>query len=178
MISSVFGFGAHGNAAVRFFSASFNAEKSANISCPFQPALEFAAMLRHKSFAAPLRILKSVQTPVGSLALVAYLFFPVPKFDLQTSPRFDCRRHIHESLAPALTARIARALPQTTTWHIEIDPDDPDSQDLLFRYPELVWGDSYLRPVVKIELGARSDTDPSTRPEIQPYLTEALRDEV
>jgi hypothetical protein len=32
----------------------------------------------------------------------------------------------------------------------------------------------YLRPVVRIEPGARSDTEPSETPEIRPYLAEAL----
>lgn len=41
------------------------------------------------------------------------------------------------------------------------------------------WGDTaYVRPVVKIELGARSDTEPSATPEIAPYLADVFPDEV
>ena len=37
---------------------------------------------------------------------------------------------------------------------------------------------AYVRPVVKIELGARSDTEPSASPEIAPYLADVFPDEV
>ena len=33
---------------------------------------------------------------------------------------------------------------------------------------------AYVQPVVKIELGARSDTEPSETPQIRPYLSEAF----
>lgn len=46
-----------------------------------------------------------------------------------------------------------------------------DRQTLLFEYPRAS-PDSYLRPVVKIELGARSDTEPTETPEIRPYLAD------
>ena len=46
--------------------------------------------------------------------------------------------------------------------------EDPDGQTLLFHYPESLAGTAaYLRPVVKIEMGARSDVEPSGKPLIQ-----------
>ena len=54
----------------------------------------------------------------------------------------------------------------------------PDAQTLLFEYPAAFPAGPYLRTVVKIKLGARSDTDPSATPEIQPYLAEALPGEL
>lgn len=94
--------------------------------------------------------------------------------DLKTA----CQRYIRESLAPALVTRIGNALPRSVDWHLDNDADDPDTQTLLFQYPWAVQQGSYIRPVVKIELGARSDTDPSSNPEIKPYLAEALPGEL
>lgn len=52
---------------------------------------------------------------------------------------------------------------------------DPDGQTLLFNYPGTLTGTAaYLRPVVKIEMGARSDTEPSASPMIRPYLADAF----
>jgi len=88
--------------------------------------------------------------------------------------RAACQRHIREVMAPALTARCEQTLPKSLLVGIENDADDPDGQTLLFAYPRVLGGDGYIRPVVRIELGARSDADPSTNPSIQPYLAEAL----
>ena len=94
--------------------------------------------------------------------------------DLKTA----CQRYIRESLAPRLAARLGNTLPRSAEWHLDNDADDSDAQTLLFQYPVAVQRDSYIRPVVKIELGASSDTDPSANPEIQPYLAEALPGEL
>ena len=45
---------------------------------------------------------------------------------------------------------------------------------MLFHYPSAYADAAYVRSVVKIELGARSDTDPHTTPQIQPYLGEVF----
>lgn len=93
--------------------------------------------------------------------------------------RNECGRRIMEELQPALAQRLREAIPETLGW--ELSPadvtEDPDQQTLLFRYPSL-FRDSlaYLRPVVKIEMGARSDTEPVEAPVIRPYLTEAFPD--
>ncbi len=79
---------------------------------------------------------------------------------------------------PALRARIAPEL-SGEDWTIELaGPDvDPDQQTILFRYPTAVAGSSgYVVPVVKIELGARSETEPAERPSVRPYLAEAFPD--
>ncbi len=88
------------------------------------------------------------------------------------------QRHIHDVLGPSLQEEIRRLLPQSESWKLEPDPDDPDSQTLLFHYPPAMGAEAYVRPVVKIELGARSDTEPSATPEIAPYLADAFPDEV
>jgi hypothetical protein len=87
--------------------------------------------------------------------------------------RAACQRAIREALAPALAQRIGEKV-AAGTWQLEDDPADTDAQTLLFKYPAALAAGDYVRPAVKIELGARSDTDPSTMPDIQPYLAEAL----
>jgi hypothetical protein len=57
------------------------------------------------------------------------------------------------------------------------EEEDPDQQTLLFHYPSVFTDNvGYVRPVVKIELGARSETEPVENPIIQPYLAEAFPD--
>ena len=90
-----------------------------------------------------------------------------------------CRRWVQETLQPALAARIADRLASVraeTEWRLEVDPDAPDGQCLLFHYGSVFPASEagYVRPVVKIELGARSDDWPSEVCHLEPYLTEAL----
>lgn len=60
-------------------------------------------------------------------------------------------------------------------WKLEIDEDDNDGQTILFTYPKLtVKASNYIRPVVKIELGARSDHWPVSMQMIAPYVAEIL----
>lgn len=63
------------------------------------------------------------------------------------------------------------------SWAIEEDATDPDGQTLLFRYPQLFApGTGYLRPQVKVELEARSDTEPAADVLLVPYLAEIFTD--
>lgn len=89
--------------------------------------------------------------------------------------RESCQTHITQSLAPALAARIAQIL-GPDGWQLESDPADADGQTLLFRYPAAFDGGGYVAPVVKIELGARSDIDPAEAPQIEPYLAQTFPD--
>jgi hypothetical protein len=85
---------------------------------------------------------------------------------------------IRESLQPGLTACIADALGREISWRLESDPNDPDGQTLLFHYPSVFDARAYLSPWVKMELGARSDTDPSETGQIEPYLAGVFPDVV
>ncbi len=54
---------------------------------------------------------------------------------------------------------------------MEIDPADPDGQTLLLWYPEVEpRDDAYVRPVVRIESGAKSALDPHQPVQINPYI--------
>ncbi|MFO1477802.1 MAG: nucleotidyl transferase AbiEii/AbiGii toxin family protein [Verrucomicrobiota bacterium] len=83
------------------------------------------------------------------------------------------RRWVQGKLQPALAGRIASSLGESG-WKIEVDPDMADGQCLLFHHPSAFppGAAGYVRPVVKIELGARSDDWPYVQKSIQPYVAE------
>jgi predicted nucleotidyltransferase component of viral defense system len=85
----------------------------------------------------------------------------------------SCRLWVQGTLQPALASRIADAL-GPEAWKLEVDPDMPDGQCLLFHYPSVFSANSagYVPPQVKIELGARSDDWPHEEKSIQPYVIE------
>ena len=83
------------------------------------------------------------------------------------------RQWVQGSLQPALATRIAAALGNEAACELEVDPDMPDGQCLLLHYPSAFENEAgYIKPVVKIELGARSDDWPNSECPIQPYLAE------
>lgn len=86
-----------------------------------------------------------------------------------------CHESVRNEILPALSERLSKKIPAVENYSLKLDPDDSDGQTILFQYPS-VFADraSYVRSIVRIELGARSDTEPSETPEIQPYLAEAL----
>jgi len=85
----------------------------------------------------------------------------------------SCRRWVQDTLRHELTVRIAETL-GSDGWHLEIDPNMPDGQCLLFHYPSVFPpnANGYVLQQVKIELGARSDDWPNSECPIQPYLAE------
>ncbi len=82
-----------------------------------------------------------------------------------------CRLWVQGTLQPTLKSRLEEALGEDG-WTLEVDPDMPDGQCLLFHYPSVFreGAGGYVRPVVKIELGARSDDWPHETKSIQPYV--------
>lgn len=85
-----------------------------------------------------------------------------------------CSEKLVTVIAPALRARVAAAC-GSAGWSLDVSPDDP--QTLLFAYPTVFDGGdttSYVRPVVKIECGARSDRWPVGPQSLAPYLAEAF----
>lgn len=80
-----------------------------------------------------------------------------------------CQDCIRETLLPQLHESMAGLLGGTGGWSLEIDPQD--GQTLLFHFPQAGGrGLSYIAPVVRIELGARSDHWPSEDHGIRSYL--------
>ena len=91
--------------------------------------------------------------------------------------RVACQQCVSDRIHPALIDVISSDLPETLEWKLEPDPDDPDGQTLLLFYPTAFPVQAaYLRRAVKIEMGARSDTDPAESIEIGPYISDVLPD--
>ena len=88
-----------------------------------------------------------------------------------------CQQCISDRIQPALIDVISSDLRETHEWTLEPDPDDRDKQTLLLSYPTAFPAQAaYLRRAVKIEMGARSDTDPAEFVEIRPYISNAFPD--
>lgn len=87
-----------------------------------------------------------------------------------------CQEYVAQKLLPLLEARTHSVLPTGDNWSLRMDETDADGQTILFQYPASLQSEKgfYVQPIVKIELGARSDTWPSESAIIKPFLAEAL----
>jgi hypothetical protein len=92
-----------------------------------------------------------------------------------------CRVVIRDRLLPQLTVVFGEALGElpATNWALELADDDPDGQTLLFRYPAGARSRSdeepaYIRPVVRLEIGARSDHWPTVEATVTSYAAAAF----
>jgi hypothetical protein len=87
--------------------------------------------------------------------------------------RDACRMYITGTLHASLTEIVADAT--SGAGRVEIDDTDPDGQTLLIHYPEVEPRDgTYVRPVVRIESGAKSALDPNTPATIRPYVADEI----
>ena len=86
-----------------------------------------------------------------------------------------CQEKITGVIIPELDQKIGSALSGIGKWEIRLDPDDPDNQTVLFAYPSAIENgkSGYVQPVVKIELGARSDHWPVETMTVKPYVSNA-----
>ncbi len=85
-----------------------------------------------------------------------------------------CATKLRDEVLPALRQNFAAAL-GASSWSLDVAPDD--AQTLLFAYPTAMTetpGAGYVRPVVKIECGARSDRWPVAEQQLAPYLADAF----
>lgn len=85
-----------------------------------------------------------------------------------------CQRLIADQLRPQLQRALHAGALESAGLRVEFDEDDAERQTLLVNYHSDLGANGYVRPTVKIELGARSDTQPVEEPLITPYLAEAL----
>ena len=81
---------------------------------------------------------------------------------------------LHSELRTVLQNRLGNARP----WKLSEEASNDGGVNLLFAYPTNFPANTNLRPVVKIEPGARSDTEPTETPEILSYLEQALPEAV
>lgn len=99
--------------------------------------------------------------------------------------------YVRDRVVPTLFRGIAAALGTEKGWSLVPDPDDADAQTVLFFYPRATghgfdYGNDYggkpeggyIEPRVKLEFGARGDTEPSELRSLSPYLAEEFPDEL
>lgn len=84
-------------------------------------------------------------------------------------------KYIQEKLIIDLKKVIDSKL-STDEWRLACDPDD--NQTILFYYPSINQSNSYIRPIVKIEMGARSEHWPVSEHKIQSYAKIALQNKI
>lgn len=99
---------------------------------------------------------------------------------------------VHDTAMPALEGAIAKALGTHDGWAVVLDADDAAAQTILFEYPRLLeygafstggfdegaFGGGYIKPRIKLEFGARGETEPSQSRAITPYLAAEFPDEL
>jgi hypothetical protein len=88
-----------------------------------------------------------------------------------------CANYIQTEMLKDLNEAIAAKL-GTEGWRVFSDQEDPEAQTLLFEYPSKTLKVSYIRPLVKIEIGARSEHWPVSEHKIQSYVKAALSEKV
>lgn len=86
---------------------------------------------------------------------------------------YECRHYVKDTLFELLQSRFSEYFNEDDRWKLEIDPDDNDQQTILFHYPSVFNTDSiYVKKVVKIEIGARSDHWPTSMNRIKSYVAD------
>lgn len=89
-----------------------------------------------------------------------------------------CSDYVQTKMLDSLEEAIAAKLRTKDGWAIFSDQDDPCAQTLLFEYPSKASKTGYIRPLIKIEMGARSEHWPISGHEIQSYTKEALKEKM
>jgi hypothetical protein len=93
--------------------------------------------------------------------------------------RDACRIYINGPLLAQLTVAFEAVTTEAGHPPVEIvpDPEDPTGQGLQVRYASVTAGDDdYIRPIVRIESGAKSALDPNAPRVLAPYVAEDLPD--
>ena len=104
------------------------------------------------------------------------------------------QKYVATIALPNIELAIEAALGTHDGWDVLLDPDDADTQTILFRYPKLTsyeagYGrggvgafgeseDGYIKPRIKLEFGARGETEPSEARVISPYIADTFPDEI
>lgn len=89
-----------------------------------------------------------------------------------------CSTYVQNEMLADLKEAISTKLGTAEGWNLFIDQEDPDGQTLLFEYPSQTPKLGYIRPLVKIEIGARSEHWPISKRKIQSYAKEALKEKL
>ena len=89
-----------------------------------------------------------------------------------------CSNYVQTEMLASLKETFTAELRTTDGWQIFSDPEDPDAQSLLFEYPSSTSKTAYIRPLVKIEIGARSEHWPISEHKIESYVKEVLKEKI
>jgi hypothetical protein len=89
-----------------------------------------------------------------------------------------CVQYVQGKMLTDLRASIAAELGTTEGWQLTVDGTDPDAQSLSFEYPSITPVGGYIRPFVKIEMGARSEHWPVSEQKVRSYAKEALKEKL
>lgn len=89
-----------------------------------------------------------------------------------------CSEYVQNQMLIDLKNNISEKMKTKDDWQLIIDREDSDGQTLLFEYPSITPAGGYIRPFVKIEMGARSEHWPTSQEKIKSYTKEALTENV
>ena len=89
-----------------------------------------------------------------------------------------CTSYVQNELLCELTNAISAKLGTNKGWQLLADSDDPDSKTLLFEYQSKKSNADYVRPIVKIEMGARSEHWPVSDHIVHSYTKEVLKEKI
>ncbi|KIC76374.1 hypothetical protein DB42_DV00100 [Neochlamydia sp. EPS4] len=89
-----------------------------------------------------------------------------------------CSNYVQTQMLAELKDAFAAKLGTIDGWQVFPDQEDPDAQTLLFEYPSETSKAGYIRPLVKIEIGARSEHWPVSEHRIKSYTKEALKEKI
>lgn len=89
----------------------------------------------------------------------------------------DCKEIVQNKIFNLLSESFSEIIGEQSenNWKLEIDKDDPYGQTILFVFPReerAVAELDYIKPIVRIELGARPENQPTETHLIQPYAAE------
>lgn len=96
----------------------------------------------------------------------------------RASVQTACRPYVQASIYPCLEAAVRRVEVTAGPLELAFDPDDEAGQNLHLTYTSPFTAAGYLRPVVKIEPGALSDTEPVRSARVRPYVAIVTPDEL
>lgn len=104
--------------------------------------------------------------------------------------KVNAQSFVAEVAFPILEQKIKDSLGEHGNWNLTLDEKDNDRQTILFHYPRLMnygmgfgmggfgvgrFGEGeigYIKPIVKLEFGARGEIEPSQSISITPYVAE------
>jgi hypothetical protein len=94
--------------------------------------------------------------------------------------KIACQAYIDSTLRVELDAiakeTMEAAGKDPATLRVVLDNEDKDKQSLLIHYPSAVEKSDYIKPLVRIESGAKSAVDPNEKRTVVPYLGSELEE--